>query len=302
MKSYALFQQYIWLVNTIYKAGKISLEDINKRYVDTEMSGGVALARSTFNRHRDAILDMFGIIIECDKRDGFRYYIDNEDVLKEDTIQNWMLSTLSVNSILSESKGVHDRIVLESIPSDGENLHLFIDAMKRSVQIKLVYQKYGTEEPLAMTVEPYFVKLINKRWYGIVKKPSKDGWMFVLAFDRIVKLELTDEKFTYQKGFDPIAFFKDNYGIVWNNDLPIERVVIRAFGRQVYYLRDLPLHHTQKEIVTEADYSDFEMHLRITADFFSPLLSRGAYIKVLEPQSLADDIKKMHEEAAKLYE
>ena len=116
MKAYALFQQYAWLVNTIYRAGKITLEQINRRWLNTEMSGGVDIPRSTFNRHRDAILNMFGIIIECDKKDGFRYYIYNAEVLEEDSIQNWMLSTLSVNSMLSDSKEVHDRILLEYIP------------------------------------------------------------------------------------------------------------------------------------------------------------------------------------------
>ena len=302
MKSYALFQEYIWLVNTIHKAERLTLEEINQRWLETEMSEGVSIARSTFNRHRDAILDMFGIIIECDKKDGFRYYIDNTDVLEEDSIQNWMLSTMSVNSILAENKGIHDRIVLESIPSDGENLHKFIEAMKRSVRINVVYRKYGNDEESEMTVDPYFVKLINKRWYGIVKKPIEEGWMFVLAFDRILSLEQTDEKFKYPKGFDPVAFFRKNYGIVWNDDIPIEKVVIRAFGKQVYYFRDLPLHHTQQEIATEEDYSDFELTLRPTPDFFTPLLSRGPFIKVLSPKWLADEIKKQHEDAAKLYE
>ena len=50
MKSYILFQQYIWLVNTIYRNGKISLEDLNRKWVDTDMSEGVPMARSTFNR------------------------------------------------------------------------------------------------------------------------------------------------------------------------------------------------------------------------------------------------------------
>lgn len=72
MKSYALFQEYIWLVNVISRAGKITLEDINLKWLDTEMSEGMPLARSTFNRHKDAIQDMFGIDIECDKRDGFK--------------------------------------------------------------------------------------------------------------------------------------------------------------------------------------------------------------------------------------
>ena len=95
MKTTEKFKEYIWLVNTIYKARKITLVEINEKWVDTDMSGGVALARSTFNRHKDAIEDIFGIYIDCDRQNGYKYYIGNANVLREDTIQNWMLSTLS---------------------------------------------------------------------------------------------------------------------------------------------------------------------------------------------------------------
>ena len=213
MKTYTIFQEYVWLVNTIHQAGRISFEEINKRWISTEMSGGVEMSRSTFNRHRDDILDVFGIIIECDKKDGFRYYIDNEEVLEEDSIQNWMLSTISVNSILAESKSVHDRIVLESIPSNGEFLYRFIEAMKRSLRIKVTYRKYGKDTTSVTTVDPYFVKLIKKRWYGIVKFPEDDGYFFIIAFDRIVDLAFTEEKFTYRKDFDPQGYFKDSFEI-----------------------------------------------------------------------------------------
>ena len=182
MKAYALFQEYIWLVNTIHRFGRLTLEEINQRWLDTELSEGIPIARSTFNRHRDAILDMFGIIIECDRKDGFRYYIFNEEVLEEDTIQNWMLSTLSVNSILSESKAVQKRILLESIPSDGDNLHKFIDAMKRGVRVKVNYRRYGAEaSKSAMKLDPYFVKLFNKRWYALVKFPEPTAFLFEYA-------------------------------------------------------------------------------------------------------------------------
>jgi hypothetical protein len=43
MTTPTLFKEYIWLVNTIYQAGKISLNDINKKWLKTEMSGGVGL-------------------------------------------------------------------------------------------------------------------------------------------------------------------------------------------------------------------------------------------------------------------
>ncbi len=49
MKTYALFQQYIWLVNTIHKAENgITLEEINQRWLANEASEGIPIARSTF--------------------------------------------------------------------------------------------------------------------------------------------------------------------------------------------------------------------------------------------------------------
>lgn len=302
MKTYDLFKEYLWLVDIIHRKGRLTLDEINQLWLKTEMSEGVPIARSTFNRHRDAILDMFGVIIECDKKDGFRYYIYNEEVLEENTIQNWMLSTLSVSNALAESKGVHDRIVLETIPSNGENLTKFIDAMKRSVRIKVYYRKYGDDAPKTpMVVDPYFVKLFDKRWYGIVKFPADDAWVFTLAFDRIVSLEVTEDKFEYSKNFDPFAFYEECYGVVWDDEVPLSDVVIRAYGKQANYMRDLPLHHSQKEIASTEEYTDFKLHLRPTADFYTPLVARGATIKVLEPEWLAEEIRKSHEAAIELY-
>ncbi|MBP6971367.1 MAG: WYL domain-containing protein [Bacteroidaceae bacterium] len=301
MKAYALFQQYIWLVNTIHRAGKITLKDINRKWLETELSEGVSIARSTFNRHKDAIQDMFGIYIDCDKKDGFSYYIGNKEVLEEDSIQNWMLSTLSVNFVLSESKAVADRILLETIPSSGEDLQNFIEAMKRKVRITVRYQRYAVEYETSMKVEPYCVKLFNRRWYGLVRS-LKNGDYFLLAFDRIKELELTDEKFSPDESFDASHWFRHSYGIVRDPEVGIQRILIRAFGNEAYYMRDLPMHHTQKEIDKTPEYSDFELTLSPTADFLSPLLSRGSAIKVLEPQWLADEIQNIHLQAAKLYD
>lgn len=301
MKSYALFKEYIWLVNTINLAGKITLEDINRKWLDTDMSEGLPMVRSTFNRHKDAIQDIFGIDIECDKRDGFKYYIGNSEVLKEESIQNWMLSTLSVNSVLAESKAVADRILLESVPSDGEYLHQFIDAMKRGVRIVVKYRRYTADTESEMKIEPYCVKLFNRRWYCLVRS-MKHRNFFTLAFDRIKGIELTNEKFTIDEDFDAASWFKESYGIVRDDEEELQTIRIRAFGQEVFYMRDLPFHCTQKEVETTEDWSDFELQIRPTADFFSPLLSRGPLIQVMEPQWLADEIKRQHLEAAGLYE
>lgn len=55
MKAAEIFKQYIWLTDTIYRARRISLQELNNRWIKTEMSGGLPMSRSTFNRHRIAI-------------------------------------------------------------------------------------------------------------------------------------------------------------------------------------------------------------------------------------------------------
>ena len=141
MTTYTKFKEYIWLVNTIYHAKAITLAEINERWLKTDMSEGVEMARTTFYRHKCAIEDIFGIYIDCDKKNGYKYYIGNEHVLREDTVQNWMLSTLSVGNVISEGLSLQDRILLETASSGGEYLSQVIEAMKKSVRVKVCYQR-----------------------------------------------------------------------------------------------------------------------------------------------------------------
>ena len=48
MKTYNKFKEYIWLVNTIRQARRITFEEINEKWLNTDMSEGVELPRSTF--------------------------------------------------------------------------------------------------------------------------------------------------------------------------------------------------------------------------------------------------------------
>ena len=79
---------------------------------------------------------------------------------------------------------------------------------------------------------------------------------------------------------------------------PKQRIVLRAFGNERYAMRDLPLHHSQKEVGVGGDYVDFEVRLHSTSDFLAQILSRGRWLKVLEPEDIALKIKRMHLEAA----
>lgn len=302
MKTPALFKEYIWLVNTIHSAKRISFADINERWLRTEMSEGIPLSRTTFNRHKDAIEDIFGIYIDCDRRDGYRYYIGNEEVLHEDSVQNWMLSTLTVNNLISESMGLQHRIVLENIPSEGVNLEKVIQAMREERKIVVRYRRYQSPEARTFNLSPYCIKLFRQRWYLLGR--FDDGGFAMFSFDRMEDITMAEETFKMDSDFDAADFFGECYGVVIGDGSQPVRVVLRAFGMERYYLRDLPLHHTQKEIQTaeEQDFADFELNLRPTTDFKGQLMSRGAWLKVLEPQWLADEIRQWHEDSARMYQ
>ena len=302
MKTPALFKEYIWLVNTIYRAKRISLAEINDKWQRTEMSEGMPLSRTTFNRHKDAIEDIFGIYIDCDRRDGYRYYIGNEEVLHENTVQNWMLSTLTVNNLISESMSIQNRIVLENIPSEGEHLEQVIHAMKENKRITIRYKRYQSPEARTFLLSPYCIKLFRQRWY--LSGQFDDGGFAMFSFDRMEEVAITDETFKMDKDFDASEFFGECYGVVIGDGSQPVRIVLRAFGMERFYLRDLPLHHTQKELQCDEkqDFADFELIVRPTTDFKGQLLSRGAWLKVLEPQWLADEMRQWHEDSARIYQ
>lgn len=294
------YREFIWLIETIKRARRITFAELSLKWAESDFGGGIPLSRTTFNRHRNAVLDMFGIIIDCDRRDGYTYYIDNPEALEENTVQNWMFSTISVGNILSEGLSVQNRILLENVPSGGAHLQTVIKAMKESVMISAEYRRYGAAEPKKFLMMPYCVKLFRQRWYALCR--HRNGFFGVFSLDRFVRVEVSEQHFDIDPDFDAAEYFSECFGIVSEVNAPAERIVLRAYDSERYFLRDLPLHHTQREIATEDDYSDFEIVMRPTFDFSSHLLSRGIMLKVIEPQWLADEVRDMHLQAVEMYE
>ena len=299
MKTPALFKEYIWLVNTIHRAKAITLKDINQLWLKSDMSGGVPLTRTTFYRHKYAIEEIFGLFIDCDRKRGNKYYIGNEEVLSEDSVQNWMLSTLSVSNMLDENASLHDRILLEQIPSGGELLRQIIKAMKESRRIEFTYHRYGSSKDNTFALDPYCVKLFRRRWYLLGR--YRNGKMSVFSLDRMENFQMLETRFVVDEDFDAAEFFGECFGIVVGDGTKVERLVLRAYGTEANYLRDLPLHHGQREISNTDLYADFEFYMRPTSDFKGYLLSRGRWIEALEPQSLVDEIVEMHQDAINQY-
>lgn len=283
-----LINKYVWLVDTIYKAGRITYDEINQKWIEQDMDEKTIPLR-TFHKWRIAIEEMFHLNIECERKGGYHYYIDNVDEIKRDGLRNWLWRTLSMSNLLLGSQAIKDRIILESIPSGQENLAIIVDAMKTNTQLTITYQSYWRDEPSTFTVYPYCVKLFKQRWYLVALSPYYEKVM-IYALDRIKDMEVEDEHFVYPDDFDPDSFFEGCIGVIVDEEYDIETVRLKVSAHQSNYIRSLPMHSSQKEIERNDDYSIFTFEVRPTFDFQQEILMNGADMEVLSPERLRNEI------------
>lgn len=287
----------VWIVETIYKARRISFEDLNHCWIENvELSGGEEMQKRTFHKWKWNIFDTFGLSIECEKSAPYRYYIENMDDMKRGSIENWLLSTYSVSNSLMESKSIKDRILLEDVPSGQEYLEPILEAMKKNRFIHITYYNYWREDTREHYVMPLCVKLFRQRWYMIGRRwPS--GSDLVYCLDRIRDFRLSSHIFEYPTDFSPQEYFEGCIGVITGDGCDIQKVRLKVSSGQANYFRDLPLHESQEETEQTEDYSIFEYQLRPTFDFQQEILWNGEDVEVIEPiwlrKEIAGKIKRM---------
>lgn len=284
-----LLNKYVWLVETIYKAKRISFEEINRRWLDNDMSEGIPLSIRTFHKWRNVIEEMFGLIIENENGGQYRYYIQNDDELKSGSMRSWLFNTLTVSNLMMDNVSIKDKILFEEIPDGEQYLPDILEALKKNLVIGLTYQSYTRDEAYTFEVEPYCLKAFKQRWYLVGRSPYKNMIM-IYSLDRVKWLGLTDKNFKYPKNFNPEEFFDDCFGIIADQKIGVETVKLKVSAGQANYLRSLTLHQTQKEIERTDEYSIFTVRLRPTFDFRQEILSQGCDIEVLKPKWFRDEV------------
>lgn len=298
MKPARIYQQYIWLVNVFRRHRHMTLEELNEQWVREKVNDGNPLSRTTFNRHRDAILDMYGVVLECDVRNHYRYYIANPEVFDDDSMERWALSTLTIGGVLSDSSSLKDRIILENVPAGEEFLQTIIRAIRMNRRILMGYKRFGAEG-YEKTVAPYALKLFHQRWYLL----AFTGHHYAIySLDRMLFVSLTEESFEMPSGFSPQDYFAEYFGVLTDENTPMAHVLVRTYGNTSNYFRTLPLHQSQREVETTDQYTDFSFDIRPTVDFIGELLSFDAGIEVLEPSDLRQKLQKLIHTMLQRYE
>jgi predicted DNA-binding transcriptional regulator YafY len=152
--------------------------------------------------------------------------------------------------------------------------------------LKVKYQPYTAEEPSILTLHPYLLKSYNQRWFLFGYNPEYGRYDWNLAVDRIESFEETNQTYTENNTINWQDYFYDIIGVTKPEGKEVEKVVVHIKGIRAKYAATKPLHGSQ--IPRWIDESTLQLTLRIiiNREFVNTLLSFGADVIVIEPQTL----------------
>mgnify|MGYP000237481556 FL=1 len=258
----------------------------------------IGFSKRTLQRDIKEIRNVFGIDIEYSKSQKGYFISQNEN---ENMNFQRMMEAFDMFNSLNLAQNLTPFIHLEKRrPQGTENLYGLLHAIKNRLQIKFTYQKFWEEELSQRLVEPYALKEFKNRWY-IMAKDSKDNNIKSFALDRLTNLEITNLNYQYPDNYSIEQSYRYCFGIISPNDEEPQDIILSFDPFQGKYIKTLPLHDTQQVLVDNDEEMKIKLKLCLTHDLVMELLSFGDNLKVIEPKSLADQIKQAHEKAYRQY-
>jgi len=258
----------------------------------------IGFSKRTLQRDIKEIRNVFGIDIEYSKSQKGYFISQNEN---ENMNFQRMMEAFDMFNSLNLAQDLTPFIHLEKRrPQGTDNLYGLLHAIKNRLQIKFTYQKFWEEELSQRLVEPYALKEFKNRWY-IMAKDSKDNNIKSFALDRLTNLEITNHTYQYPDNYSIEQSYRYCFGIISPNDEEPQDIILSFDPFQGKYIKTLPLHDTQQVLVDDDVEMKIKLKLCLTHDLVMELLSFGDNMKVIEPKSLADQIKQAHEKAYRQY-
>ena len=255
------------------------------------------ISKRTFQRDLNDIRSLFNIDIVYDFSNKI-YRI--EDDQQEDANERIMEAFDTFNA-LNISDRLSNYIHFEKrIPKGTENLNGILHAIRNTKIIQFQYQKFGKELAQLRSTEPYALKEFNNRWY-LIAKDLKDNKIKTFGLDRLSELDITRKTFYYPEKFNVFDTFKFCFGIISSDNKNPETIVLSFSAWQGKYIKTLPLHHTQKIISDNKEELIVQLKVHTTYDLVMEILSFGQEVKVLQPESLVQEVKQILKKSLKNY-
>lgn len=295
MASTNLFHRYIWLVDTIYSAGKITKEEIDRRWAVcpyNEDKEEEYLDRS-FHRHKNAIEEMFGIEIRCDKSRQNTYYI-SRDYPGSDN-RDWLMNGFALNNVMQIAPSLRRRFQFDEMPPSAKYLSTIAEAMHTNKQMSITFKAEESHKGYLQAIEqpcvaePYLLRQKAQDWY-LVCRVKEYQQPITLPVNDITSIEILSKEWKLPKRFDAAKYFADYVGMNCDPTLPTEEILIRTVSPLTEQLEAHPLHVSQQLVEAGEGYAIYSYRVAVTKELQDLVRLCGPQATVQAPEKLRNMI------------
>ena len=252
----------------------------------TLLEYNLTVSQRQFQRDIADISTLYGISIESN-RSKKQYFIQQDTEEAERALDAFDVFNLMRLGNIDSKKIVFE----QRKPRGTEYLGDIVHALHNGRALYFDYSKYYETEVEHRRLYPILLKEVRNRWYVIGQDLDKDS-LRIFPLDRILALEVVKAGNFKALKADPDTLFEHSFGIILpREDQQIEEVILSYSVFQGKYIKSLPLHHTQEIVVDNEEELRVKLNIYVTHDFVMELLSVGAEVKVIAPESLADRMK-----------
>jgi len=180
-----------------------------------------------------------------------------------------------------------------------EYLETIYQAILQQQCLEITYQSFRAKAAQTFVFHAYLLKEYRNRWFVLGTK-NKDKKEQLLALDRIVKLDASDEWYSCATQTDMSQYFKDVIGVTVTQTEPV-LVTLWLDNYSAPYVLTKPLHHSQQVIATREDGVIITLTVQLNYELEREILGFGETVRVLAPDSLQRRIQHKIRRMAEVY-
>lgn len=253
----------LWMARLLRAHGPLSKQEIREAWRQ-EDPAGKPMANSTFYDNLWVLESRYNLPVS---RSGHRFRLEAGSQEESDLYAQ-----------LFEQQEPTDHLALLAMQVEIEQ------AAQRHVKLQLDYQP-PNKSGYRMTLWPYGLHQAGQ-WTYVTGWSERHGEVRTFALDRIRHLETTALKFTPPPDFNAARYFRHSFGAFYRPGQEPEPIVLLADAALQGYLRQRPLHPSQRLVPVDGRHCRVELCLVPSADFTARLLSYGPSLEVLSPPAL----------------
>lgn len=208
----------------------------------------------------------------------------------------------SVKQNIHRDQSDHEVFILDRPNSylGIEFMPLLVEAIRERKEVIMRYQPFN-KEMRKHKIHPYFIREYKGRLYLIAYDihPTKESKTLTFSFDRIKDVIKMNTLFG-EESIDNKAYFDANIGISLTGKKP-EKITLKFIPEQANYLKSQPMHKSQQIIKDTKTEFRISLDLVINYELVERIKGYGSQVQVLNPLSLAKEIKEDAQKLLALY-